>query len=147
MKSSALFFALPFLAAAAPLPVARAPAPVRRAGITIPIAEWVRPGAAVGLQSRPGPKPAGNTLLNAGATAVGLGDTNDLIYAVNVNIGGTDIAVHMGASAPRRAAPAPRSPSLGAAQTRAAPTSGRSRTRAPPARARAPRARPTRPRA
>jgi hypothetical protein len=113
MKSAALFFALPFLAAGKPLSAhshadahpahahAHAHVPVRRAGITFPIAQWVRPGAAVGLQSRPGPKPAGNKALNTRATSIGLGDTNDLIYAVNVNLGGEDIAVHMGASASR----------------------------------------------
>jgi hypothetical protein len=78
--------AIPLLVSALPFRKESATTPVRRAGINVPIKQWTRPGTKTGIRSRE---------LNE-APSVGLGDLGDLIYAVNVNVGGTDVAVHMG---------------------------------------------------
>jgi hypothetical protein len=77
---------LPILASA--LPFRKEPAqPARRKAVTVPLKQWKRPGVSHGLLRRQD---------SITAPTVGLGDLGDLIYAVDVNVGGTDVTVHMG---------------------------------------------------
>jgi hypothetical protein len=78
---------LPILASALPFQ-REISQPARRKAITVPVKQWKRPGANHGLPRRQ----------DANGPSVGLGDIGDLIYAVDVNVGGTDVTVHMGES-------------------------------------------------
>jgi hypothetical protein len=87
----ATLLALPLLASALPFRKSESVSkPVRRKAVNVPIKQWKRPGANLGLARR-------QSSDGTPAPAVGLGDLGDLIYAVSVNMGGTDVAVHMGA--------------------------------------------------